>query len=63
MVWADCREQLNEENQYKDIVQVFGHTQRKEPLIIDNRIYCLDCRKCFRINPDNGITEPLQVLL
>ncbi len=59
MVWADCREQLNEENQYKDIVQVFGHTQRNEPLIIDNRIYCLDCRKCFRVNPDKGIIETL----
>ena len=57
IIWADSHEHLVEENQYKDIVQVFGHTRRKEPLIIDNRVYCLDCGLCFSINPENGHVE------
>jgi len=57
MIWADCREQLSEENQYKDIVQIFGHTQLAKSLNIENRIYCLDCGKCFRINPASGSIE------
>ena len=57
IIWADSHEHLVEENQYKDIVQVFGHTRCKEPLIIDNSIYCLDCGRCFSINSENGHIE------
>lgn len=60
MIWADCQEHLIEENQYKNIIQIFGHTQRKEPFVIHNRIYCLDCRCCFIINPSNGILSILE---
>lgn len=50
MIWADSTEQMKEENQYKAIVQIFGHTHQLKPLIIDNRIFCLDCGQCFTIS-------------
>ncbi len=55
MIWADYSEQTKEENQYKDIVQIFGHTHQQQPLIIDNRIYCLDCGSSFSINVKNSM--------
>lgn len=54
MIWADCSEQTKEENQYKDIVQIFGHTHQLKPLIIDNRIFCLDCGRCYTIILESG---------
>lgn len=57
LIWADCREQLDEDNQYKDIIQIFGHTRRKEPLNIENRIFCLDCNRCFILSRGNGHIE------
>jgi len=59
MVWADCHEQYNKENQYESIVQVFGHTQRRAPLNIDNRIYCLDCHRCFIVDSISGLVQSL----
>lgn len=54
MVWADVQEQGNEENQLPGIVQVFGHTQVAMPFNFENRIYCLDCRRCFRLDYQDG---------
>lgn len=59
MLWADSQEQYNVVNQYKEIIQVFGHTHRNTPLNIDNRIYCIDCCQCFIINPVTGQIEAI----
>ena len=32
------------------VVQVFGHSQVAMPFNVENRIYCLDCRRCFRLD-------------
>ena len=54
MVWADMQEQGHEENQLPGVVQVFGHTQVAMPFNFENRIYCLDCRRCFRLDYQDG---------
>ena len=54
MVWADVQEQGYEENQLPSVVQVFGHTQVAMPFNFENRIYCLDCRRCFRLDYQDG---------
>lgn len=59
MVWADYCEQYIEENQYKDIIQVFGHTHMLQPKNINNVAFCIDCYRCFMINPLSGDLEEL----
>lgn len=54
VIWADLMEQGELENQIPSIVQVFGHTMVREPFNYDNRIYCLDCQKCFYLDLENG---------
>ena len=54
MIWADAKEQGHEENQLPGVVQIFGHTQLRRPFNFEDRIYCLDCRKCFRLSFEDG---------
>ena len=54
MVWADVQEQGYEENQLPGVVQVFGHSRVAMPFNFENRIYCLDCRRCFRLDYQDG---------
>ena len=54
MIWADVEEHLMEQNQYPDIVQVFGHSMVGKPLNIEDRIYCLDCSQAFVLNRVTG---------
>lgn len=54
MIWADAKEQGHEENRLPGVVQVFGHTQLRRPFNFENRIYCLDCRKSFRLDYQDG---------
>lgn len=59
MVWADVQEQEHEENQFPGVVQVFGHTQVAMPFNFENRVYCLDCRRCFRLDTQDGLIYDL----
>ena len=54
MIWADVEEHLMEQNQYPDIVQVFGHSMVGKPLNIEDRVYCLDCSKAFILDRVTG---------
>ena len=46
-VWGDVREYANA-YQFKDIYQIFGHTQLEREYITDT-FACLDCRKAFTL--------------
>ena len=59
MVWADVQEQGYEENQLPGVVQVFGHTLIAKPFNFDDRVYCLDCRRCFRLDYHDGLIHDL----
>ena len=59
MVWADVQEQGYEENQLPGVVQVFGHTLIAKPFNFDNRVYCLDCCRCFRLDYHDGLIYDL----
>ena len=54
MVWADIHEQSDESNQFPGVVQVFGHTLMGVPFNFENRIYCLDCRRAFFLDYEDG---------
>ena len=54
MVWADIHEQSDESNQFPGVVQVFGHTLMGAPFNFENRIYCLDCRRAFFLDYEDG---------
>ena len=51
-IWGDVREYANA-YQFKDIYQIFGHTQLEKEIITDN-FACLDCRKAFTLNTEEG---------
>lgn len=58
MVWADVEEFEWSESRLPSVIQVFGHTlQDNGPRVIDNAIYCLDCRKCFALNASGEIVQ------
>lgn len=50
IVWSDVREGDRESTFY----QIFGHTQLKKDPIIDNTYACLDVRKCFLLDTEEG---------
>ncbi len=54
MVWADINEQSELENQFPGVIQVFGHTLMGQPFNYKDRIYCLDCRRSFYLNYEDG---------
>ena len=54
MIWADVQEQGYEENQLPGVIQVFGHTLLRLPFNYENRIYCLDCRRSFFLDYEDG---------
>ena len=54
MVWADVHEFQYEGNWLPDTVQVFGHTQMDAPLNYEDRVYCLDCRRAFYLDTQEG---------
>ena len=54
MVWADIHEQSDIDNQFPGVVQVFGHTMMGLPFNYENRIYCLDCRRPFYLDFEDG---------
>lgn len=59
MVWADVQEQGYEENQFPGVVQVFGHTLIAKPFNFETRVFCLDCRRCFRLDYQDGLIYDL----
>ena len=51
MVWADVEEFEWNEAKLPSVIQVFGHTlQGNGPRVIDNAVYCLDCKRAFVLN-------------
>ena len=71
--WSDCREMMDiydfegskkELNPFKDIFQIFGHTQlKKDPVYMDT-FACIDCRRPFvfdvgqnKLYESDGCTE------
>ena len=51
MVWADVEEFEWSESRLPGVIQVFGHTlQDNDPRVIDNVVYCLDCKRAFVLN-------------
>ena len=59
MVWADCLEQEETENRLPGIVQIFGHTRMEAPWNLDDKVYCLDCRRCFYLDGADGTVRHL----
>lgn len=58
MIWADFFEHTDQRNWLSDtdIVQVVGHTQLKyNPVRVDDRLFCLDCRTPFYIDSEGAI--------
>ena len=58
MIWADFFEHTDSKNWLpdSDIIQVVGHTQlRYNPVRVDNRLFCLDCREPFYIDSEGVI--------
>ena len=51
-IWGDVREYMLS-YQFKDIYQIFGHTQLEKE-IITPEFACLDCRKAFVLDLDTG---------
>ena len=57
-VWADIRE-YGKEDEWSGKVQIFGHTQLAEKAVdLDDKIYCLDVRRCFFID-ENGVVREM----
>ena len=58
-VWADIKESINIlEREPLDIVQIVGHSQQEsEPVRFDDKLYCLDVRRCFVFTENGNITE------
>ena len=54
MIWADIHEQSALENQFPGVIQVFGHSLLGLPFNYDDRIYCLDCRRAFFLDYEDG---------
>lgn len=56
MVWADVEEFEWSESRISKVIQIFGHTlQDIAPRVIDNAIYCLDCRRAFLLDASGKI--------
>ena len=63
IVWADVHEHIN--FSVPDFIQVFSHTQQEKwPINIENRAYCLDCRRAFFVDDSGNIfdTETNEVI-
>ena len=54
LIWADIHEQSDLENQFPGVIQVFGHTLLGLPFNYEDRIYCLDCRRAFFLDYEDG---------
>ena len=54
MIWADIHEQADLENQFPGVIQVFGHSLLGLPFNYEDRIYCLDCRRAFFLDYEDG---------
>ena len=54
MVWADIHEQSDVANQFPGVIQVFGHSLLGHPFNYEDRIYCLDCRRAFSLDYEDG---------
>jgi hypothetical protein len=52
-VWGDVDEYYDS-SKIEGLYQIFGHTQQMENPIITNEFACLDCRKAFVLDTDNG---------
>lgn len=58
MVWADVEEFEWSGARIPNMIQVFGHTlQDNGPRVIDNSIYCLDCKSTFVLNTSGEIEQ------
>jgi hypothetical protein len=56
MVWADVEEFEWSEARLPVVIQVFGHTLHNNgPRVIDNSVYCLDCKRVFVLNTSGEI--------
>ena len=55
IIWADFFEHTDPKNQLSDsdVIQIVGHTQLNyNPVRVDDRLFCLDCREPFYIDRD-----------
>ena len=58
MVWADVEEFEWSESRLPEVIQMFGHTlQDNGPRVIDNSVYCLDCKSSFVLNASGEIEQ------
>lgn len=59
-VWSDVREWFkDEEPQFPNTYQIFGHSQLYSEPIVTPLWADLDCRRAFRLNEENGNIEEL----
>lgn len=54
IVWGDIRDFLIDGSQYKDVIQITGHTQLNQPVDLGN-IMCIDTHECFYIDKDGQV--------
>ena len=58
MIWADVEEFEWSGARLPNMIQVFGHTlQDNGPRVIDNSLYCLDCKRAFALNTSGEIEQ------
>lgn len=58
MVWADVEEFEWSEARLPGVTQVFGHTLQDNGLrVIDNLVYCLDCKRAFVLNASGELEQ------
>lgn len=67
-IWSDVREHiynyLTKTDEIKNTVQVFGHTQlQNNPINLENRMYCLDCRRYFYIDAEGDVKDSITEMI
>lgn len=58
-IWADVKESINIlDREPIDVVQIVGHSQQEsKPVRFDDKLYCLDVRRCFILTENGTVTE------
>ena len=63
MVWVDVEEFEWSGSRLLEVIQVFGHTlQDNDPRVIDDSVYCLDCKRAFELDA-SGEIEQIEVVV
>lgn len=61
LIWADVKESINILDgrvKWNDSVQIVGHSQQEnKPVRLDDKLYCLDVRRCFILTENGTVTE------